>query len=58
MRAVRDVPNSSPIQLALRARRRDDVLDPVFSWFIFTYGMLIYTTLGDSAQQQFAKVRS
>ena len=30
----------------------------MFSWFIFTYGMLIYTTLGDSAQQQFAKVRS
>ena len=30
----------------------------IFAWFIFTYGMLIYKTLGDSAQQQFAKVRT
>ena len=29
----------------------------VFSWVIFTYGMLIYKTLGDSAQKEFAKVR-
>ena len=27
----------------------------IFSWFIFTYGMLIYKTLGDKAQQEFAK---
>ena len=27
----------------------------ICAWFIFTYGMLIYTTLGDSAQQEFAK---
>ena len=26
----------------------------IFSWFIFTYGMLVYRQLGDSAQQQFA----
>ena len=30
----------------------------IFSWFIFTYGMLIYKTLGDKAQQEFAKVRA
>ena len=29
----------------------------IFAWFIFTYGMLIYKTLGDKAQQEFAKVR-
>ena len=29
----------------------------VFSWVIFTYGMLIYKQLGDSAQKEFAKVR-
>ena len=28
-----------------------------FSWVIFTYGMLIYKTLGDNAQKEFAKVR-
>ena len=27
----------------------------IFSWFIFTYGMLIYRQLGDDAQKQFAK---
>ena len=26
----------------------------IFSWFIFTYGMLVYRQLGDAAQQQFA----
>ena len=28
----------------------------VFAWVIFTYGMLIYKQLGDSAQKEFAKV--
>ena len=28
-----------------------------FAWVIFTYGMLIYKQLGDSAQKEFAKVR-
>ena len=27
----------------------------IFSWFIFTYGMLVYRQLGDSAQSQFAQ---
>jgi hypothetical protein len=27
------------------------------SWFIFTYGMLIYTQLGASAESEFTKVR-
>ena len=27
----------------------------IFAWVIFTYGMLIYTTLGDKAQSEFAK---
>ena len=26
----------------------------IYSWFIFTYGMLIYRQMGDSAQRQFA----
>ena len=29
----------------------------IMSWFIFTYGMLIYKQLGASAQNEFAKVR-
>jgi hypothetical protein len=27
----------------------------IFSWFIFTYGMLIYRQMGDSAQQKFSQ---
>ena len=27
----------------------------IYSWFIFTYGMLIYRQLGDQAQRQFSK---
>jgi len=30
----------------------------IMSWFIFTYGMLIYTQLGASAETEFTKVRA